>query len=398
MAHRIRVLLLIPHLGGGGAEQVAALLARGLSREKYDLHLGVVTGALRASIAQSAVPPGGIPAGIAMHALDAPRVRSGAVKLLRLVRRVRPDIILSGMFHLNFLVVLLKPFFPRGTRILLRQNGTLSADLASGDLPPGTRFLYRSLYRRADCVICASRAMADDLISTIGLPSHLAAMLPNPLDLEAIVAARQHPAPWPGPGPHLLAMGRLVPEKGFDLLLDAFAALQAQLPAAGLVIAGAGPEARALKAQCGRLGIAHAVRFPGHVENPYAFFPGATLFVLSSRREGMPNALLEALAGGLPVVAFPASGGVVEMLRDRPGAWLAPEISAAALAGTLLSALEALRSQRQDPQGGHNATLRLEPDSWQEGLVTAPPSQPPSSSAIAAYEALIDRIFAERLQ
>ena len=69
----------------------------------------------------------------------------------------------SDLAHLNFLVLLLRPFFPSGTRVLVRQNGTVSAALAFGDLPSYTRLLYRLLYRRADRVICQSQAMADDL-------------------------------------------------------------------------------------------------------------------------------------------------------------------------------------------------------------------------------------------
>jgi hypothetical protein len=104
---RPRVLLLIPHLGGGGAEQVTALLSTGLSSQKYELHLGLVTQADAGPIAQ--------PPGVTIHPLGAHRVRSGAFRLLRLVRRLKPNVILSGMAHLNFLVLLLRPFFPPGT-------------------------------------------------------------------------------------------------------------------------------------------------------------------------------------------------------------------------------------------------------------------------------------------
>jgi hypothetical protein len=107
MTERPRVLLLIPHLGGGGAEQVVALLARGLSPEKYELHLGLAT--------QARTAPDAMPSWVRVHAMGASRVRSSGFKLLQLVRRIKPDVILSGMFHLNFLVLLLRPFFPRGT-------------------------------------------------------------------------------------------------------------------------------------------------------------------------------------------------------------------------------------------------------------------------------------------
>jgi glycosyltransferase involved in cell wall biosynthesis len=334
MVQQVRVLVLIPHLGGGGAEQVTALLAQGLSREKYELHLGLATAPDAGS---ESLPPW-----VTVHSLGARRVRAAAVPLLRLVRRLRPQLILSGMAHLNFLVLLLRPFFPHGTRVLVRQNATASAVLAEGKVPSFTRWLYLLLYRRADCIICQSRAMAADLAAVARIEPGRIAVLPNPIDIPGILAALDGPSQWSGPGPHLLAVGRLAPEKGFDLLLAAFVRVRQRFPAASLVICGAGPEETALKALCRSLGLESAVRFAGHVESPYVLFPGAALFVLSSRHEGMPNALLEAAAAGLPIVALPSSGGVVDLLRDRPGAWIAAEISAEALAASLLEALAAL--------------------------------------------------------
>ena len=336
MAQRARVLLLIPHPGGGGAERVTALLARNLSPGKYDLHLGWITRA------QS--PAERPPSSTGIHALNAPRVRAGAFRLLQLVRRLKPDLILSGMFHLNFLVLLLRPLFPRRTRVLVRQNGTASSALTSDGLPAYTRFLYRALYRRADRVICQTQAMADDLTHAFGIAEDRLTVLPNPVDFEEIRdCVEPMSAPWSGPGPHLLAVGRLSREKGFDLLLQALALTRIQFPGADLVLAGTGPEDAALRAQCRELHLETAVCFKGHVSSPWSYFPDAALLVLPSRHEGLPNALLEAAAAGLPIVALPASGGVAGLLRNQPGVWLAPEISAQALAASLLAALRTLR-------------------------------------------------------
>jgi glycosyltransferase involved in cell wall biosynthesis len=335
MAQRPRVLLLIPHLGGGGAEQVTALLARSLSRWKYELHLGLVT--------QADAGTENLPLWVTVHPLGARRVRAGAFRLLALVWRLRPDVILSGMAHLNFLVLLLRPFFPRGTRVLVRQNGTVSAALAFGGLPGWTRLLYRLLYRHADRVVCQSRAMAEDLAGEAGIETELIAVLPNPVDVDSIRAARTAPGHWTGPGPHLLAVGRLAPEKGFDLLLRALATVRGSFSQADLVIAGTGRDDAALKALCAALGLEAAVRFAGYVDRPYGLYAGASLFVLPSRHEGMPNALLEAAAGGLPIVALPCSGGVVDLLRGQPGAWVAREVAEDALASALIEALEDLR-------------------------------------------------------
>lgn len=362
---RPKILLLIPHLGGGGAERVTTLLARGLSAEKYELHLGVIT--------QAEGDVEGVTSQISLHTLDAPRVRAGARPLLRLVRQLKPDLILSGMFHLNFLVLMLRPLFPRGTRVLVRQNGSIFSAL---ELPRSTRWLYRLLYRRADQVICQSQAMAEELARELGLAERRLAVLPNPVDVEEIHNGICHQT-WTGPSPHLLAVGRLSQEKGFDLLLQALVAVRRDFPEACLLIAGTGSEEGALKAERHALGLDDAVRFAGAVAQPWSLFPDATLFVLPSRQEGLPNALLEAAAAGLPIVALPASGGVVDLLRGKPGVWLAPEISAEALAASLLSALHALRPGERFV---HRFVEQFQLD-----------------RAIPAYEGLIDEALQKKL-
>jgi glycosyltransferase involved in cell wall biosynthesis len=257
------------------------------------------------------------------------------------------------MVHLNFLVLLLRPLFPPRTRVVIRQNSTVSSSLARSGLPWYTYFLYRRLYRHADRIICQSRDMADDLANVLGTPQEQIAVLPNPIDFAAIRDATDNHAGrgdlWHGPGPHLLAVGRLAHEKGFDLLIEALPMVRRRFPHADLIVAGSGPQEAALKVQCASLGLEAAVRFAGWVDRPYIFFPGTSLFALSSRYEGMPNALLEAVAGGLPIVATPASGGVVDLLRGRPGAWIARRASASALASALLTALCALEPGQRFP-------------------------------------------------
>jgi glycosyltransferase involved in cell wall biosynthesis len=241
------------------------------------------------------------------------------------------------------MALLLRPLFPPGTAVVVRQNGTVSSALAYGGVPRYTRWCYRLLYPHADRVICQSRAMADDMTKELHLNEEKITVLPNPIDLDRIRAAMQGPSARMGPGPHLLAVGRLSREKGFDLLLNALVIVRRRFPHADLIIAGEGGLERELKALSRTLYLETAVSFVGYVDPVFVFFPGATLFVLSSRYEGMPNSLLEALAAGLPVVATPASEGILDLLREQPGAWLAPEITAESLAATLVAALETLK-------------------------------------------------------
>lgn len=330
-----KVLFLIPHLREGGAARVTALLAQSLSAEKYEVHVGRIT--------EEPEAPHPLPARVIVHSLAASRVRSGTFRLLRLVRRLKPELIFSSMAHLNFLVLLLRPFYSKRTVVLVRQNGTASATLNSQGLPFYTERFYRTLYRHAERVVCQTEVMAEDMAVRFEVPRDRLAVLPNPVDVEEIRKETAGAASlWDGPGPHLLAVGRLSREKGFDVLLHSMAEVRRRFLCADLLIAGAGAEEQALKELRRELGLEDAVRFAGHLERPQKYFCGATLFVLPSRHEGLPNALLEAAACGLPIVATPACGGVAELLRDRPGTWLANGISHDALTAALLTALRTL--------------------------------------------------------
>jgi glycosyltransferase involved in cell wall biosynthesis len=327
-----RLLLAIPHLGGGGAERVIALLARHLDPALFEIHMAV--------LAPDGPGAPALPSHVIVHRLNCLRVRNALFPLLKLIWSIKPRLVLSGMAHLNFLIILLEPFLPHSTRILLRQNTTASA-AAQGRL---TRLAYRCLYPRAHRILCQSTAMADDLVTHFGLAREKLSVLHNPVETaerkDTLSGQHAHSANGQT-APNLLYVGRLSHEKGTDLLLHAFAKLHPYQSHATLTILGTGPEEATLRHLSQSLGIDAQVRFEGHA-NPAEYFRTASLFVLSSRYEGVPNALLEAAAAGLPIVATPASAGIGALLRKAPGCWLASEITVPALAEALHQALAAL--------------------------------------------------------
>ncbi len=359
-----RLLLVIPHLGGGGAERVTAQLARHLNPELFEIHLAVIT-----SDCPGAQLP---PASVSLHRLNAGRVRNAWLPLLCLIRSLKPRVILSSMAHLNFLILLLKPLLPGHTRILVRQNTTTSASNPSWI----TRQLYRQLYPRAAAILCQSQAMADDLAKRFGVAPHLLHCLSNPIDIESIHGNASHPVIWcEDAAPRLLTVGRLSREKGMDLLLHATAILRKTYPDVQLAILGRGSEEASLRVLAAELGLNTSVVFAGHTD-PALYYPGATLYVLPSRHEGMPNSLLEAAAAGLPLVVTPCSQGVIELLQEAPGAWIASHISAEPLAETIGRALGTTAVQSPRYQHAFLAPFELQ-------------------SAIAAYEGLILRFVNE---
>jgi glycosyltransferase involved in cell wall biosynthesis len=132
-----------------------------------------------------------------------------------------------------------------------------------------------------------------------------------------------------------VAVGRLGREKGFDLLLEAYA--RSGLPKAGwqLVILGDGPERDMLQRRIEQLGLQGSVLMPGVVKNPEQWLQHAELFVLSSRFEGFPNALLEAMQCGLPVAAFDCPSGPGEIVRHEQTGLLVPAGDVDALAAAI---------------------------------------------------------------
>ena len=339
MIRRYTILLLIPHLGGGGAQRVIAQLARSLPCERFDVHLGVVT--------RSDLPGEKLPPCVRVHRINAHRVVFGVARLVRMVREIGPDLILSGMFHLNFLVLLLRPLFPLTTRILVRQNGMLSAGPRQNTRLE--RLLYRVTYPWAEGIVGQTSAMADEMKRILGSKARIH-VLRNPVDVDNIRRLTERKtSQWADGGPHLLAVGRLSAEKGFDLLLEAFVTVRVEHPEARLVILGEGPERNLLESRCSALGLASWVRFAGYVSEPASWFADATLLVIPSRTEALPNVLLEGAAAGLPNVATPSSSGMCELIQGQAGIWLARDIASEALALSLKSALSTLRPGERFP-------------------------------------------------
>ena len=141
----------------------------------------------------------------------------------------------------------------------------------------------------------------------------------------------------------MLGVGRLAHEKGYDRLIDAFALLAGRQPEAQLWLLGDGPEREALEQRAEQAGLARRVHFAGYEANPYPWMRHADVFVQSSRREGLPVAVLEALACGTPVAAFDCAGGTCEILQGVEGTELVPDGNLAALAEAVARLL------RRDP-------------------------------------------------
>ncbi len=325
---RTRLLFLIPTLTGGGAERVVVTLLQHLDRSRFELALAVVD-------TRDAAFRDQVPADVEFIDLGCRRVRHALTKLVRLLWRRRPDVVMSTLGHLNLALAIVRPLLPGGTRYVARETIVVSQGLTEYSWPQLWAWAYCRFYGRFDRVICQSRDMRDDLVANHALDAKCAVVIHNPVDFERIAVAMASVDRLAAPNGLLrvVAAGRLVGQKGFDLLLDALAL--AKRRDLHLTILGDGALREELGARAEVLGIADRVRFAGFLRNPYPTIAEADLFVLSSRYEGFPNVVLEALACGTPVVATPAPGGVREILDGVAGCVVADEVSAESLANAL---------------------------------------------------------------
>ena len=329
---KIRVTSVLPSFAGGGAERVVLTMLRYLDRTHYAPSLVVLSGEgpLREAV------PNDLP----VTDLARPRLRYAWFRLGQALRATNPDIVLPTISHINLATLMQRGKLASHTRIIARESNTPSASLGATRWPRLYHRLYRHYCRRADTILCPSRLVSDEFESAFRIAPDRLFVLPHPVDVETIRVAAQSPQREPGAGLRVVAAGRLTHQKGFDRLIEILTRLPADTH---LTLLGDGEDRASLIAQADRLGLRDRIAFKGFVREPWPYFAGADAFLLPSRWEGMPNAALEALAVGAPVIARSEAGGVGEIESAALTVVDSNDAFAEAMARTPLSATVELR-------------------------------------------------------
>lgn len=339
---RGRVAFFIPELTGGGAQGAVVKLVGGMCERGLAVDLVLVN--------REGVHSHRVDSRARVVVLKGGRVATAVIPLAHYMRRARPTAFVSFLSHANVAAVAARALSRVKLRLALVEQNTVSA--YRGELRrdrPLPAFVRRA-YPRADSVVGVSDGVAHDLISNLGIPAPKVSVIHNPVVDDALLDAARAPVThkWfedARSAPVLIASGRLTPQKDFPTLLQAFRLLRDKMPAR-LIILGEGNDRVRLEALRRELGLMNDVDLHGFVDNPYAYMGRADAFVLSSRWEGLPTVLIEALACGCPVVSTDCPSGPREILRGGKYGELVPVGDAVALCDAMARVLRT-RPDRQ---------------------------------------------------
>jgi glycosyltransferase involved in cell wall biosynthesis len=322
---RPRLAFYIPNLLVGGAEQVTVDIVNGLAGRGRDVELVIshATGQLLSKVSDdvrvTTLGSSRLPvAGVAAH----------VPALARYLRRVEPAVIFPQMTHASVTCLAARRLVDVETVVVPTKH---SAFDESDEVTLKSETLKRlavMLFPTADRVVGVSRGVADSLVEKMDLDPELVSVLHNPVDVESIRERASEPTDheWVEDDDVdvVLFVGRIERQKDLETWLRAFARVHEDDPSTRGIVAGRGSRREALKSLAADLEIDEVVSLPGYVENPYRLMHEADTFLLTSRFEGLPTVVIEALACGCPVVATDCPSGPREILADGEYGRLAP--------------------------------------------------------------------------
>jgi len=365
----LRIAFFLHDLRGGGVERISVHLANELCKMGHSVDIVLVnrTGnpAYFSAIDQR----------IDVRELAQTRTLTSAIGFRSFIKMEKPDLVISALTHINVSTLLATMFLSVKPHVIVVEHNHRMGRFSRGeaiDISQTVRLAFRLapwLYGRAETIGAVSRGAREGLARALKRPESEILVLNNPVPTPATLDAEDAKAvlSWVGKkdDPYILGVGALSYEKNFDLLIKAFAQLRKSRKAR-LVIAGEGPMRAALEKAAEDTGFGEDILLPGFISDPFTLMRHASVFALTSRWEGLPTVLIEAMSIGVSVVSTDCPSGPAEILQDGALGRLVPMDNVDAFSSALDDAIEVpqdieiLRKRASDFQPEKIATRYLE--------------------------------------
>jgi glycosyltransferase involved in cell wall biosynthesis len=329
---RIKLLIFLQD-GVGGAERVSVILGKSLDKSFFHVVFCVVEKGSKTSITDF------IPDDYDVIRVLCRKPLKIMCQMYRVIRQEKPHVVFSSVMYLNTKILPLRLMFPK-TRFVIRCENYLYTFSRS------QHFRVGLTYRWADAIIAQTQEMADELVDQLHIDRRKTMVIQNPVDSELIDKMTADDVnPYPdNKKKRFAASGRFTYQKGFDLLIRAFKKVSDRKDDVELYIIGdkdyaSGTVFQEIESESRKMGIDHLVHCVGYQKNPYLYIKHANCFVLSSRWEGLPNVLLEALYLGTPVAAFKCVPVIERIVDDGSNGFLAEKEDVNSLCNAMQKAI-----------------------------------------------------------
>ena len=298
----------------GGAQRVSVLLSKMLDKTIYDIQY-VIFG-------KSTGIKDFLPNNAEVKTLSVKRISVFLVwEIIKVLQEEKPFSVFCSQMYLN-IRVLLASIIVGDIKVVIRSN-SMAKNLRHN---PVLFAAAKYLYKKADKVIAQTEEMKDELKSEFGILDSKIVVLNNPIDRESIEEKANYPSPYKDSSIRFVMVGRVLPVKGYEYAINAFAEVLKVLHSAHLFIVGDHSinveYFRRLQLLIDEIGLSSNVHFVGHTDNPYVWMKNANSFILTSKVEGLPNALVEASYLQIPSVSTNCASIVSRIISEGENGYI----------------------------------------------------------------------------
>lgn len=312
-----KVLFFLPQMLGGGAEKVTINIMKLLDKTLYDVHL--------VTLSDGGPSMPSVPDTVKVHILHVKKTLFSFFRLRKKIAELNPDIVFSSLLRGHIPLVLTSRSLGNKPYIILRSPNSPKLLIENKELSLIMKYLIEYAYTKADKIIAQTPEMRDEIIHFHGIDPNKIKVLLNPLDQQDINnKIANSVSPYTPQNINVIAAGRLLRQKGFDILIESFAHVVNKNPNFKLFIIGedVSGEQSILQKRVDELELKDHITFLGYQSNPYPYFQHADVYVLSSRWEGLPNTVLESLYLETPVISTKCIPFLSELIHEGENGYL----------------------------------------------------------------------------